>query len=67
MRIAGLLLSFALMASTAYPLDRNPAAVRAPKAKVLNPEDSRRLAHMQKRDRQMDKAMAKRAKAARAR
>jgi hypothetical protein len=67
MRVAGLLISLALLASTAYPLDRNAAVVRASKAKALSSDDSRRLARMQKRDRQMDKAMAKRAKAAKAR
>jgi hypothetical protein len=61
MRLASFLLCLILFAPTASPFVRPTPRPQAPKG--LNPDEMRRLLRMQKRNREMDRIMAKRAKA----
>ena len=60
MRLASLLLCLILLAPAASPFVR--PAPRPPAPKGLTLDEMRRLLRMQKRNRQMDRIMAKRAK-----
>ena len=60
MRLQRLLLCLILLASPAFPFVR--PAPRPPAPKGLTPDEMRRLLRMQKRNRQMDRIMAKRAR-----
>ena len=62
MRLLSLLLCLILLAPAASPFVRPAPRPRNQSPKALTAEDTRRLLRMQKRDRQMDRAMAKRAK-----